>query len=142
MSYLAISLRSFVIEATLRSRFPCNPNDVSLTIAGEGCEGVRSWRTAARTVVSSITGGAWSCPTRISGATRQERLGEWFSGPVNAPFDVAAFAASHGKAMTCGKYYRVKLAIKTDCQPWLETVKLVYVVCPPMISAGPEGARG
>lgn len=49
-------------------------------------------------------------------------------------------AASGGPTMTCGKYYRIKLALQSACNPWAETSHLVYITCSPAVSTRPSTA--
>jgi CHU_C Type IX secretion signal domain len=62
---------------------------------------------------------------------------DWFTGPAGT-FDVRQFAAQKGLVLTCGKFYRVKLAVSNCCTPWDETVRLIFIRCPPRVEAGPD----
>lgn len=44
---------------------------------------------------------------------------------------------SAGLNFECGKYYRIKLAGGNDCNPWLETVKVIKIKCP-TVNAGAD----
>lgn len=62
---------------------------------------------------------------------------QWFNGQAGT-IDLTAFAAQHGLTVQCGTWYRVKLAVSTECVPWQETTKLVYVKACPKADAGPD----
>lgn len=53
----------------------------------------------------------------------------WYSG---APgwFTIPS-VANGGPVMTCGKYYRVSLAVQNPHTPWAATSQFIYVNCPP-----------
>jgi hypothetical protein len=36
------------------------------------------------------------------------------------------------KSFQCNKYYRIKLAVTNNCEPWIEATKLIYIRCPIM----------
>ena len=74
--------------------------------------------------------------TPVAGAT------EWWSpwatgnpGTLNIPS-----VANGGPAMTCGKYYRIKLALQNAYTTWAETTKIIYINCPPAIKL--KGSSG
>jgi hypothetical protein len=118
--------------------FPCQPLAVQLTVPEKVCAGAAVLANGAAN--DGVVNHFWSVERSDAnyGRNPQEEVGDWFAGPPPAQFDVAAFAASKGRPMTCGNYYRVKLALQTECDPWIETVKLVYVQCGPQAFAGPD----
>jgi hypothetical protein len=118
--------------------FPCNPGQVNLAIPQRSCEA--SPILANGTANTGVVDHFWSVERSDEnyGRNPSEEVMSWFSGPVTGPFDVGAFAAQQGRPMTCGNYYRVKLALKTECEPWLETTKLIYIDCVPSVNAGPD----
>lgn len=56
----------------------------------------------------------------------------WYSG--NPGWFTIPSQGSGGPTMTCGKYYRVNLAIQNGNTPWAATSQLIYVNCPPAFS--------
>ncbi len=64
------------------------------------------------------------------GAT--EWWSSWYSG---APgwFTIPS-QGSGGPVMTCGKYYRVKLAVQNSVVTWAEATQVIYVNCPPVFA--------
>lgn len=41
--------------------------------------------------------------------------------------------------LPCNNYYRVKLAVANNCQPWVETTKVIFIRCSPVVSvSGPQ----
>lgn len=115
----------------------CEPAGVQLTVPETMCEG--SPLPASGTGPAGVTDHFWSVERSDAQGSRNpaEEVQAWFPGSI-APRDVAAFAASGGKPMVCGYYYRVKLAVRTECEPWFEDVKLVYVHCLAKTAAGPD----
>lgn len=65
-------------------------------------------------------------------------VSEWFTGQAGV-FDLKAWYEGKGRKFECGEYYRVKLAINTECSDWSETVKLIQIRCPD-VDAGPDRA--
>lgn len=72
------------------------------------------------------------------GRNAATEVSQWFPAQQAGPFDLKAFYASKGKTFKCNQYYRIKLAVKNGCEPWKETVRLLYVRCPPLATAGPN----
>lgn len=64
-------------------------------------------------------------------------VASWFAGSAGV-FDLSAFLARAGSAFVCGRYYRVKLAVATECRPWQEMVRLIFIECAPKANAGPD----
>jgi gliding motility-associated-like protein len=65
-------------------------------------------------------------------------VSEWFIGQEAGPKDLRAFYQSKGKQFKGGTYYRIKLAVRTNCIAWKETVKLLYIKPTPAVDAGPD----
>ena len=60
---------------------------------------------------------------------------QWFSGQAGE-IDLRDFAESRGLKLKCDTYYRVKLAVQTECLPWQETSDLIYIKPCPTADAG------
>jgi hypothetical protein len=118
--------------------FPCDPAQINLALPQRSCEGAPL--LADGTANDGVADHFWSVERSDANYGRNpgEEVMSWFDGPVTGPFDIEAFAAQQGRPMTCGNYYRVKLAVKTECEPWLETTKLIYIDCVPPVNAGPD----
>lgn len=71
------------------------------------------------------------------GRNPETEVSQWFIGHGAGPINLTAFYASRGKAFKCGTYYRIKLAVNSDCVPWNESVQLLYARCP-TVKAGPD----
>lgn len=72
------------------------------------------------------------------GRNPETEVMQWFLVQQAGTLDLKAFYQSKGKQFVCNKYYRIKLAVRNSCVPWEETVKLLYVKCPPVADAGPN----
>jgi hypothetical protein len=111
----------------------CTPNS-TISGASSFCENTPISLVGSVTNCS-VTNNVWTVVESdqygnvVSGAT------EWWSpwasglpGTLNIPS-----ASSGGPTMTCGKYYKIKLAVQNSCVAWTETSKVIYIKCPPSI---------
>jgi FlgD Ig-like domain len=65
-----------------------------------------------------------------------EEISEWFDGsPTN--INLSDFAKSKNLTLKCHTYYRIKLALAGLCTEWLETTRLIRIICPE-VDAGPD----
>ena len=126
MVHAAVQLDDFVLEII------CTPT-IAITGPASVCQGSPISYTGSVTNGCSITNNVWTVVETdqygnvVTGAT------EWWSpwasgnpGTLNIPS-----AANGGPTMTCGKYYRIKLAVQNPYTNWTETTKIIYVNCPP-----------
>jgi len=58
---------------------------------------------------------------------------QWFPAEHAGVINLKSFIASHGGSLKCNTYYRVKLAVSSECTPWHAETKLIYVRCPEVI---------
>jgi gliding motility-associated-like protein len=64
-------------------------------------------------------------------------VSSWFPGHAGV-FDLSEFYGQYGGTFQCGRYYSVKLAVKTECQQWQQQMKLLFIECAPVADAGPD----
>lgn len=55
--------------------------------------------------------------------------GGWYTGPAGT-FNCTSFWQSTGRSFVCDKYYRIELAVHNECCPWVNTTKMIHIVCP------------
>ncbi len=110
----------------------CTPT-LAITGANSFCQGATMSFTGAVTNGCSITNNVWTVVESDQFGTPASGATEWWSpwatgtpGVLNIPS-----ASSGGPTMTCGKYYRIKLAVQNAYTNWTETTKIIYVNCPP-----------
>lgn len=77
------------------------------------------------TIIETNSGG-----TPLSGAT--EWIGNWIPGTPTAN-ETFPTPANGGPTLTCGKYYKIKLALNNDCQVWVETTRNIAIACNPVL---------
>ena len=58
---------------------------------------------------------------------------QWFPAEHAGVINLKSFIASHGGSLKCDTYYRVKLAVSSECTSWHAETKLIYVRCPEVI---------
>lgn len=68
----------------------------------------------------------------LTGAT------EWWSPFYSGSPGLYTFPSvgSGGPNFQCGSYYRIKLALQSSCVPWAESIKVIYINCPPGANPG------
>lgn len=77
------------------------------------------------TIVETNTSG-----TPLSTAT--EWLGSWIPGAPGAA-ETFPTPANGGPTLSCGKYYKIKLALNNGCQVWVETTRNIMIPCNPVL---------
>ncbi len=65
-------------------------------------------------------------------------VNKWFLSQQAGIIDIRSFyQIGTGLQFKCNSYYKVKLAVSNDCDPWEETDKLLYIDCA-VADAGPD----
>lgn len=96
--------------------------------------GSASYGTVNGSIVPNIISNyVWTVVECDAAGTPLATATEWWSpwGTGNPGTYTIPSAASGGPTMTCGKYYKVKLAVQNACVPWAESAKIIYINCPP-----------
>lgn len=130
-----MALDAFTIEEI------CTPTP-AISGLSSFCEGSPISQTGSVSNGCTVTNNVWTVVECTQSGGTVAGATEWWSpwaagnpGTLNIPS-----VANGGPAMTCGKYYKIKLALQNQYTTWSETTKIIYINCPPGIKL--KGSTG
>lgn len=109
-----------------------NPAIARFEMPNEICGSVDLWADGVTS--TGETSHFWSIEESDANGGRpnpQTEVYEWFVARKAGPINLSDLYRSKGGSFKCNMYYRVKLAVTNDCVPWDESVKILFVRCPP-----------
>jgi hypothetical protein len=75
-------------------------------------------------------------------ASGAQTWNHWYAGTAGT-FMFPSSTGGGPAFLTCGRYYKVKLAIQNCMVPWAETAKIVHIICNPNVTiTGPQYVCG
>jgi len=128
-----VSVDSYYYIDDVSVKFLCGPT-LNPTMAGATsfCLGSPISFTGSETS-GTVANNVWTVVECSSTGIPLAGAIEWWSPwAVGAPGTLTLpSSANGGPTMTCGKYYKVKLAVQNPCVVWAETAKIITINCPP-----------